>query len=394
MSYTLAASFLRDFVRPLVRGADVAIARPLGWQGTQHVLQAAPSLVEDPLAQDVAKACVQRLLAQGILPPPLPSLADDAGALSALAALHDLLFLARPEAQRLSSATRDGVLREVIVCAEAAALSLAWSTEGQAEDATILHRHALIEPLFRLTRLDLRRKTLFDETVQRGLTRKKLASAAAANQDALTLSVLCWTELPGVVDGQGAAALQALLACSPLTALWSPRPREAISHEAHAQLLAQQAPLLLRPGLARGLSHRYLSLGVPAVAAALSGPLVVLLQQAADDAALRPAAIGWLGFLSQLHWLAYIALPLLPPPRLDLSEDSAPWFALFYCLSQLAPAGRPAPAVIAQADPARDERALYERAQAHAQRCRSVLPAEQLASLHRLLTRALATSAQ
>jgi len=394
MSYTLAESFLRDFVRPLLRGAEVAIARPLGWQGTQYVLQAAPSLAEDPLAQDVAQACVQRLLALGILPPPLPSLADDSGALSALAALHDLLFLARPEAQRLSSATRYGVLREVIVCAEAAALSLTWSAEEYAEDATILHRHALIEPLFRLTRVDLRRKTLFDETVQRGLTRKKLASVTASNKDALTLSVLCWTELPLVVDGQGAGALQALLACSPLSALWSPRPREAISHDAHARLLAQQAPLLLRPLLARGLGHRYLSLGVPAVAAALSGPLVVLLQQAADDAALRPAAIAWLGFLSQLHWLAYIALPFLPPPKLDLSEDSAPWFALFYCLSQLAPAGRPASAVMAQADPARDERALYERAQAHAQRCRSALPAEQLASLHRLLTRVLATSTQ
>jgi hypothetical protein len=398
VSRALAETLLSDFVLPLLRGGEVQIGRPIGWQGAQRILGVAASLARDGLEAQLAAACAQRLLALGALPPPLPSLTDDPEVLPWLVALHDLLFLARPEAQRLRPAVRDHVLREVLACAQPAALALDDRDRAQppAATATLLHRHALLEPLFRLTRLDLRRTTWRDETLLRGLGRKQLAAAPSASAQAFT--TLCWPELPLVVDGQGSAALQALLAGSPLTALWSPRPREATQHPTLAAELAQHAPLLRRPTLSRLLCHRYLHLGLPGVAAALSGPLLALLAQAVPDASLRPAAVTWLCLLSHLHWLAYIVLPQAPPAP-ELGEDAAPWFALFGCLHQLAPAWAQPPDVCGPAagDPrlaGPAERSLPERARAHARRCRQLLPPSRLAELQRLLTQALATAAQ
>lgn len=401
MSRAAAEAFLRDVVLPLLRGGEVQIGRPLGWAGAQRIVAAAAEPAIAAQVSEVRAACAGRLLAMGILSPPLPALTDDGDALTGLVALHDLLFLARPEAQRLSPATRRGVLREVVACAERAALPLAAeASEPAAADAVILHRHALIEPLFRLIRSDLRRKTWRDETLQRGLNRKSLASLSG--DAAQVLHALPWTELPLLVDGQGAAALQAVLGVSPLTALWSPRPVEVTQHQALALTLQQHAPLLRRPALARIVCRRYLDLGVPAVAAALSGPLLALLQQTVDDPARRPDAITWLCLVSHLHWLAYIALPATSLPELGVSDDSAPWFGLFACLAQVAPQWAQPPDVIAVAGSSPSpadaltpaERALHERAQAHIRRCRDSVPASQLASLHRLLTQALFTPAQ
>lgn len=386
----LADSFLRDVALPLLRGGEVAIRRPIGWQAAQRMVVAASELAATSCSSDLLRACALRLQTMGVLPPKLPSLADDPEAISWLVALHDLLFLARPDALRLTPAVRRDILREIQACAQQARLiAHGDDADARAEDAKILHRHALCEPLFRLVRCDIRRKTWFDQAVQRGANRKQIA--LVSDRDAQVLNVLCWTELPLVVEGQGAAALQALLAGSPLTALWFPRPREAIQHEALAIELHAYAPLLRRPLLARSVCHRYLNLGMPVVAAALSGPLVTLLQRAVDDPSQRPAAITWLCLLSHMHWLAYLSVPSAAAPTLEVPQEAAPWFALFAALVQVAPQWAQPPDVVGE--PA-EARALAERVAAHVQRCRTAVPAALLTSLHRLLTQAVATSAQ
>ena len=407
----MADSFLQSFALPLLRGHDVIIGRPLGLLGAEALQrQALSSAANDSPLAELSVACAQRLLAMGILPPILPTLSSDPDALLLLAAVHDLLFLARPEALRLAPALRSGLLREVMTCADRAALLPAWTADPKtppadvapgedfAEDATVLHRHALIEPLFRLKRIDFRRNSWFDETVQRGIHRKQAASVAA--QDGALLEALCWTELPLVVDGQGADALRRVLTGSPLSALWYPRLLEATQHAALALDLRQHAPLLRRPRLARALCRHYLSLGIPTVAAALSGPLLALVQHTVADPTTRPDLISWLCLVSHVHWLAFIAIDdggTTGAPALEVQDESAPWFALFACLFDRAPALAQPPDVTPDRgllDRGLLERGLLERARAHASRCQAAVPQALMQSLHRLLTAALGTPAQ
>ena len=75
----------------------------------------------------------------------------------------------------------------------------------------ILLRHALAELLFRLQRLDRRRRTWLGEQIDRGVPWAGGATVTSG-EDGLELTSLCWPELPLVVGGQGT---QVLGRCSP-----------------------------------------------------------------------------------------------------------------------------------------------------------------------------------
>jgi hypothetical protein len=329
----------------------------------------------------------------GIAPPAsLPGL-DDAGALTLLTSLHDLLFLARPEAQRLRPALRQAILRELIAplapppeASEEQGRSnerLATEARCDAYAAELLLRHALLEPLFRLRRHDVRRPTWLGETVEQGVPRARLPAEPGENLK----NPLCWPELLQVVDGQGEQALQALLSASPLTALWQLQLSLSPSPEDAAAKLCTYTPLLQRRSLARILCRRFVELGLPMVAQALSGPLGQLLRQAESEPRRRPDLTSWLALVSHLHWLSFIVFADQTALTVALPEGATPFFALFASLW----AGFPQLAI--PADVAGDA-ALYPRAQAHAERCRAAVPPIVLVQLQQRLTRALPSPSQ
>lgn len=394
MPRSFTEQFLDRFALPLLRGAEVTIGRPLGLRGVGRLL--APRTTTSPSGpalDALLSACQTRLLAMGVPPPSTMGFAEDEGALTLLAGMHDLLFLARPEALQLRPALREAILREIIAAVAplpservepAGELSsLESGVTGDRLDAEILLRHALLEPLFRLQRRDLRRKTWLSETVERGVERARQPTG----EDGLSLDTLCWLELPLVVDGGGTAALQALLAASPLTALWQLRAAPALPTEASSVELRLHAPLLRRRYLCRIVCRRFLDLGLPMVAGALSAPLMALLQQAVTDADARQAARTWLGLVSHLHWLAFIVFSQSAGFTSAIPEGETPFFALFGSLWTAFPE------LALPADVAADA-ALAERARAHAERCRAAVPPLLLQHLQQLLTRALASPSQ
>jgi hypothetical protein len=394
MPRSFIEQFLDRFALPLLRGAEVTIGRPLGLRGVQRLL--APRTATSPpggALDTLLSACQTRLLAMGVPPPGSVDFAGDEAALTLLAGMHDLLFLARPEALQLRPALRGAILREIIAAtaplpserfAPASELSsLESGVTGDRLDAEILLRHALLEPLFRLQRRDIRRKTWLSETLERGVERARQPPGG----DGLSLDTLCWLELPLVVDGGGTEALGALLAASPLTALWQLRAAPALPTEASPMELRRHAPLLRRRYLCRIVCRRFLDLGLPRVAEALSAPLLGLLRQAVTDPDARRDARTWLGLVSHLHWLSFILFADSAGFTAAIPEGETPFFALFSSLWTAFPE------LALPADVAADA-ALAERARAHAERCRAAVPALLLQHLQQLLTRALASPSQ
>lgn len=395
MPQSLTEQLVARFALPLLQGGEVTIGQPLGLRGAQRLtveLTEQRSAI-DAVLLELATACQMRLLALGVPPPDTLRWPGEAGALTLLLGLHDLLFLARPEAQKLRPALRAAILTEIISAQEplsaereepsAARGDPYRAVSGDPLDSELLLRHALLEPLFRLRRQDVQRKTWLGQSIERGVDDAHLP----AEGDGLLVSTLCWPELPLVVEGQGERALQALLAASPLTALWQLRLPPAIAGAAGAAELRRHAPLLRRRHLARILSRRYVELGLPTVAEALSAPLLALLQQAVTDPEARPAALTWLGVVAHLHWLAFILFPDSAGFTSALPEGETPFFALFASLWAISPT------LVMPADLAGDS-GLHARAGAHAERCRAVVPPILLQHLQQLLTRALPRPAQ
>jgi len=408
MAASFSEQFFDRFALPLLRGGEVAIGRPLGGRGMRRLLVelASADLGGEHLSALVS-AAQDRLLAMGIPPPGGPRLFDDPGALLLLAALHDLLFLARPEAGGLRPALRAALLHEIAtslqpLVPEPSELSepddplapdrpsaIAESEQAAAaaqRDAHILMRHALAEPLFRLQRLDRRRRTWLGEQLDRGVP-GRAGTTVPSGEDGLELTSLCWPELPLVVGGQGTQVLGALLAASPLTALWYPRPPSAVGGQGLALDLRQLAPLLRRRHLGRIVCRRYLALGLSVVAQVLSGPLVALLGQAASDDGARRDLQTWLGLCSHLHWLSYVVFPSSSGLTAAIPESETPFFALFASLWLSAPQlARPADLAV--------DSSLYQRAAAHAESCRAAVPPIVVSHLQGLLTRALGRPSQ
>lgn len=394
MPRSLTEQFIARFALPLLHGAEVTIGRPLGLRGAH---QLTGELADQPAARaaldELSAACQGHLLALGIAPPAVPRWAEEASPLRLLLALHDLLFLARPEAQKLRPALRTAILSELIAALPPLPIekflapdelsSLDSAVTRDHLEGEILLRHALIEPLFRLRRHDVQRKTWLSESIDRGLDDAHLPAEA----DGVLVNTLCWLELPLVVEGQGERALQELLAASPLTTLWQLRLPPAIAGAAAVSELRQHAPLLRRRYLARILCRRYVELGLSTVAEALSAPLLALLQQAVRDPEARQDALTWLGVVAHLHWLAFILFPDRVGFTSALPEGETPFFALFASLWATSPG------LVMPADLAGDS-GLHARAGAHAERCRAVVPPILLQHLQQLLTRALARPAQ
>ncbi len=408
MAAPFSEQFFDRFALPLLRGGEVAIGRPLGGRGMRRLLtELASASGGGEHLSGLVSAAQDRLLSMGIPPPSDPRHFDDPGALLLLAALHDLLFLARPEVGGLRPALRAALLHEIEtslqpLVPEPSELSepddplapdrpsaIAESEQAAAaaqRDAQILMRHALAEPLFRLQRLDRRRRTWLGEQLDRGVP-GRAGATEPSGEDGLELTSLCWPELLLVVGGQGTQVLRALLAASPLTALWYPRPPSAVAGQGLALDLRQLAPLLRRRHLSRIVCRRYLALGLSAVAQVLSGPLVALLGQAASDAGARRDLQTWLGLCSHLHWLSYVVFPSSSGLTAAIPESETPFFALFASLWLSAPQlARPADLTV--------DSPLYQRAVAHAEACRAAVPPIVVSHLQGLLTRALGSPSQ
>lgn len=407
MAASFSEQFFDRFALPLLRGGEVAIGRPLGGRGMRRLLAELASAGDGEHLSALVSAAQDRLLSMGIPPPSDPHLLDDPGALLILAALHDLLFLARPEAGGLRPTLRVALLREIATSLQplvpepmeltnqddplASDRPSALERSERAAAATqrngrVLMRHAFAEPLFRLQRLDRRRRTWLGEQIDRGVSGRSGATEPSG-EDGLELTSLCWPELPLIVGGQGTQALGALLAASPLTALWYPRPSSAVAGQGLALDLRQLAPLLRRRHLSRIVCRRYLALGLSAVAQVLSAPLVALLGQAASDDGARRDLQTWLGLCSHLHWLSYVVFPSSSGLTTAIPESETPFFALFASLWLSAPQlARPPDLTV--------DSPLYQRAAAHAESCRAAVPPIVVSHLQGLLTRALGSPPQ
>lgn len=372
--------FVDRFVLPWLQGGDVWVGRPFSVPdalGLGHALTTQADLLWQPV---LAGACMQRLLRLGILPPVPPNLLDDDGTVTLLLALHDLLFLTRPEAARLRPAVRGGLLSEVV-----ARLLSIDTPDGDSADLVLIGRHAALVPLLHLRRTDVHAQGSRSARVAHGIDRPRAAAAVATGRSTAT-EVPVWPLLAALSADDGGALWSLLQRTSPLSGLWqwADRPDGGPIVDA-ADDLARHTALLRRPVLSRIVVRRLLSLDVLTMATRVAHAVEVLLQPDENSPPSTNVLQTWLCLASHLHWLRHI-LPQTPPPA-PVPSEAAPFYALFALLCDQFPTlARPA-------DVAADG-ALCDRAAPHIDLCRHALDAPSQRRLQELLTAALARPAQ
>jgi hypothetical protein len=143
MGRTQVASFLHDFVLPLVAGGEIRVRRPLTLDDVARFELDLAHASTESVAVDDARAEVLSTLVCRV--PPMWIEGDD---LALAAGLHNALFLVHPAAEGLTVAER---MRRRIV--ETTQL---LCTQPMTRDRTrVLARHALLHNVFELTRTDV-----------------------------------------------------------------------------------------------------------------------------------------------------------------------------------------------------------------------------------------------
>lgn len=137
------ASFLERFVRPLVAGGEVHVARPLTTVDLQRFASDLSNASVELVAVDEARSDV---LAELVARP--PALVLDADELALAVGLHNALVLAHPDA--------DGALVTDAMRRKIAAAALRMVSQPPSRDRTrVLARHALLHNLLDLGRSDV-----------------------------------------------------------------------------------------------------------------------------------------------------------------------------------------------------------------------------------------------
>ncbi len=144
MATATCAEFLESFVLPLVAGGDMHVGKPIDAATLEDYEQQLPHASVPLVAIDEAR---ERVLASLIVKPPACVL--DVDELSLAAAVHNLLFLAHPDADgwNMSESKR----AKIVACAQSFA-----ARPRSMHRTRVLARHGLLHNLFRIGRTDIR----------------------------------------------------------------------------------------------------------------------------------------------------------------------------------------------------------------------------------------------
>jgi len=375
MSETAWAEELLDrFVIPLILGAEVHVGAPLGSAGALRLQAAAAHGLDGTQGGETLRSARQeRLLALG-WSAGAPSLCEDSSALLLLVALHDLLFLAHPDASRLKPEDLLGVGRGALLLCRRASLD---AVSAEAALDLVFGRHSLLGRLWELGRDDVRRSSRRGVQVYKGMRPPRRWLPGSDTPDEVQRVELL-PELVGVASGLGAEVLRALLGKSPLTGLLEPVrgqlvPGLTLDWVAQAGWLRQKA-------VARVVVRRCLELGLHTAGPALASVLQELLASAcsaAAEASPRRDLCTWLCLISHLHIVAHV-LTEAALPGADSSTALLDFYGLFAALSVQRPDLAMPPDALA--DPL-----LRARLEQHAQRCRDLAGSARTRALAALL---------
>jgi hypothetical protein len=366
--HSWAEALLQRFVLPLLAGSEVHVGTPLGSRGAERLLSAIAHGLDGTRSGERLQAERKtQLAALGAKLPPFRLSDDDEGALL-LVALHDLLFLAHPDATRLKPERLAGVAHEARrLCEQAGPAESEEAPDTNMASALLplYGRHSLLGPLWQLH--------LEEADAKAGGEKRPLGAKESATASRRPLL----PELIDLCEGLGAQVLHGLLRGSPLTDLLQPI-RADLSAALPLDLLSQARYLRL-PAVARLLLRRYLELGLAAVGPVLVSEFIALLKQPA--ALCTPAArrdLGtWLCLFSHLHLLAHVVAEL-PLPAASSPPALLDFYALYAALLSRHP-GLAMPEDVL-ADPL-----LRGQIELHQQRCRALCGPSRTRELSTLL---------
>jgi hypothetical protein len=307
-----AGTFLREFVLPLVEGAELQVGRPLGADAlAAAVALAAEGAVDGELERfgpdglgatvDAIAAARGRLAEElWLYPVPLPL---DEGALRLAVACHDLLFLSHPSA--ISSLGEEGALR--VARFAGACLDL----PAPRSDEELVARHTLVASFLSLERTDVEVRYWAGRRLFQGMTPpSRLLKWPRVRMVREAHHVQRWVETDLSEAQQG--LLARLLDASPLTDLLSPaRKTPPFAWTRH------NVPWLARRDVARFLCRAYLGAGLPRVSRALARSFFLLDERSAS------VAEGWgrVGVAAPL--VASLAVHLLAVGLVGDRQDAA-----------------------------------------------------------------------
>lgn len=361
--FAFGEALLERFVVPLLLGRKVHIGAPLEERGAERLLTSIMrGLDETSIGKTLQQARLQQLLALGYVGA-APRLADEGPAICPLIALHDLLFLAHPEATRLKPERLLHIARHACrLCQEAK--PDVEQIEVTSRLAVLYRRHSLLGRLWELHRQDVIRTRGNKIQLYRGVAPPRRVLGKEFETDQVT-QIRILPELAELGEGQGLQVLRAMLWASPLTDLLQPTRAGLPLADLPLDLLSH-GPWLAQKPVARLLVRRYLQLGLFAVAPVLTALLVALLQpaNAALRASGRPELFIWLCLLGHLHLSAHVlAAQALPP------ADSAPALLDFYALYAAFFAQHPA---LSQPPDIKSNVQLFMQIEHHVQSCRDL----------------------
>lgn len=379
-----AEAFLGRFVLPLVEGGELHVGPPLGPAGVKQLGAAiAQGLDGTPLGERLHAARQLRLAALG-RPTAPRRLAEDQGSAPLLGALHDLLFLAHPDAARLKPARLTALARATQSLAKAARLRL--TDPGPEADALLLSRHSLLGGLWSLRRLDIQRNSASGPQLFRGVAppRRWLSLGSEPPDEHIETRIV--PELLGLCDGLGRSVVQALLQASPLTDLWDPLRAGLGLASALPFGWLEHARWLRLPATARLLVRRYLELELPAVAGALCPSLLSILEQTTPGSppGRQRALCTWLSLVSHLHLTAHV-LTRCPLPQPSAQPAVLDLYGLYAALFEQRPDLAMPPDVVS--DPQ-----LRPQVELHVQLCRERVGPTRTRALGELCVRALGSA--
>jgi hypothetical protein len=286
------ASFLENFVRPLVAGGELHVGAPIAMPDLARWDHELPHASVESVAVDDART---QILSTIVVRP--PSFLLEAEELAMCAGLHNALFLVHPRADQWS--VGDRTRRKIIDTA------LAMVSQPLTRDRTrVMARHALLHNLFHLHRKDVTvswwtgRARFYGQKAPTRLTAWK--GVRRVREEVATVD---FDELLAVPDA--APIVATLLRRTPLTQLLD-------AHSAAPPLHWEDAVFVLRDAeLARAVAYRIIPDGSPrdqiAGPARLAAAFEQMLERAPDEADVR--AVGaFLTHLGALFCLAEIHL--------------------------------------------------------------------------------------
>jgi len=286
------ATFLRTFVRPLVAGGELHIARPINLADVELMEQQLPhGSVEQVEVDDVRTAALSTLVVRP------PSLLLDADELMLAAGLYNALFLAHPSA--------DGVLVTERQRKKIIATAQAMVAQPLTRNRTrVLARHALLHNLFQLARTDTfltwwtgRARFLGQKPPSR------LTAWRSVRRVREEVSKVEYDELLAAPDI--APVIATLLRRTPLTQLLATHPAAPALHWEDAVFLLRDAEL------ARAIAYEVIRTGdareQTAAPARLAAAFEQMLERAPDEADVRTVA-AFLVHLGALLALAEVRL--------------------------------------------------------------------------------------